>query len=163
HYGAYFAKIHEVLAEDGVVLLHTIGRSGPGTVTDPWIRKYIFPGGYIPALSEVVPHIEKQRLIITDIEFLGPHYAETLRLWRERFCANWSKGSEIYDDRFCRMWEFYLAGSEIAFRYLGLTVFQIQMVKRRDALPMTRDYISEWERNHPNRPVERQASDSRFA
>lgn len=163
HYAEYFAKIQEILADDGVALLHTIGRSGPGTVTDPWIRKYIFPGGYIPALSEVVPHVEKHSLIITDIEFLGPHYAETLRLWRERFCANWSKVSEIYDDRFCRMWEFYLAGSEIAFRYLGLTVFQIQMVKDRNAVPMTRDYIGDWERNHPNRQVARQASNQRFA
>ena len=153
YYRHYFNKLHEVLADDGVALLHTIGRSTMPSSTDPWIQKYIFPGGYIPSLSEVVPHLERTGLVITDIEFLGPHYAETLRHWRERFCANWDKAAEIYDQRFCRMWEYYLAASEMAFRHLGLTVFQIQMVKRRDAVPLTRDYISDWERDQRNRRV----------
>lgn len=146
HFGQYFGKIHEVLADDGVALLHTIGRSdGPGN-TDPWIRKYIFPGGYIPSLSETVPAIERTGLIVTDIEFLGPHYAETLKAWRERFRGNWDKVADLYDENFCRMWEFYLAGSEVSFRFLGLTVFQIQMTKRVGVVPVTRDYIGEWER-----------------
>ena len=143
HYGSYFAKIRELLADDGIVLLHTIGRSGPPSVTDPWVRKYIFPGGYIPSLSEVMPAIEHAGLVVTDIEFLGPHYAETLRAWQNQFQANREKVKAIYDERFCRMWEFYLAGSEVAFRNMGMTVFQIQMVKNRESLPMTRDYIAE--------------------
>ncbi len=146
HFGQYFGKIHEVLADDGVALLHTIGRSdGPGN-TDPWIRKYIFPGGYIPSLSETMPAIERAGLIVTDIEFLGPHYAETLKAWRQRFRENWDKVADLYDENFCRMWEFYLAGSEVSFRFLGLTVFQIQMTKRAGVVPMTRDYIAEWEK-----------------
>lgn len=150
HFGQYFGKIHEVLADDGVALLHTIGRSdGPGN-TDPWIRKYIFPGGYIPSLSETVPAIERAGLVVTDIEFLGPHYAETLKAWRERFRRNWDKVADLYDENFCRMWEFYLAGSEVSFRFLGLTVFQIQMTKRAGVVPMTRDYIGEWEKTGGN-------------
>jgi cyclopropane-fatty-acyl-phospholipid synthase len=146
HYREYFEKIEELLAEDGVALLHTIGRSGPPTSTDPWIRKYIFPGGYIPALSEVMPHIERSGLMVTDIEFLGRHYAETLRRWSERFQAKRDRVRDIYDERFCRMWEYYLATSEVAFRHLGMTVFQIQITRRPDAVPMTRSYIEDWER-----------------
>ena len=159
HFGQYFGKIHEVLADDGVALLHTIGRSdGPGN-TDPWIRKYIFPGGYIPSLSETMPAIERAGLIVTDIEFLGPHYAETLKAWRERFRGNWDKVANLYDENFCRMWEFYLAGSEVSFRFLGLTVFQIQMTKRAGVVPMTRDYIGEWEKAGGNaRPASERAA-----
>jgi len=141
HYATYFRKIRQLLADDGVALIHTIGRLGPPTATDPFIAKYIFPGGYIPALSEMVPSIERSGLIIADVEFLRLHYAETLRAWRERFLANWDKAAAIRDQRFCRMWEFYLAGAEAAFRYQGLVVFQVQLVKRIDALPVTRDYM----------------------
>jgi len=145
-YSTYFNKVHELLKDDGVALLHTIGRSGPPNVTDPWIRKYIFPGGYIPALSEVSPAIERAGLTITDIEFIGPHYAETLRAWSNRFQANRDKVKALYDERFCRMWEFYLAGSEVSFRHMGMTLFQIQMVKNRESVPMRRDYIGDAER-----------------
>jgi cyclopropane-fatty-acyl-phospholipid synthase len=128
-----------------VALLHSIGRSdGPG-VTNPWIRKYIFPGGYAPALSEVLPEIEKARLWVTDVEVLRGHYADTLREWRQRFIKHRDEIKQIYDERFCRMWEFYLAGSEIAFRRQGHMVFQIQLARRYDAVPLTRDYIGEWE------------------
>ncbi len=144
-YPHYFGKMKELLADNGIAVLHTIGRSGPPNVTDPWIRKYIFPGGYVPSLSEVTPVIERSGLVITDIEFIGPHYARTVRAWRKRFRANWNKVREIYDERFCRMWEFYLASSEIAFRHLGLTVFQIQMAHSHMAVPPTRDYISRLE------------------
>ncbi|HET8729130.1 MAG TPA: cyclopropane-fatty-acyl-phospholipid synthase family protein [Alphaproteobacteria bacterium] len=145
HYPQFFAKVRDLLAEDGVMLLHAIGRSdGPGT-TNPWIRKYIFPGGYIPALSEVLPSIERMGLMVTDIEILRLHYAETLRHWRQRFLANLDRVKEIYDERFCRMWEFYLAGSEVSFRYGGLMVFQIQLAKSIDAVPLTRDYVGLFE------------------
>src|SRR5215813_3945548 len=141
HYGTYFRKVRDLLSEHGVALIHTIGRSEPPTVTNPFIAKYIFPGGYIPALSEVVAAIERSGLVITDIEILRLHYAETLRAWRERFLANWDKAAAILDEQFCRMWEFYLAGSETAFRYQGLVVFQLQLAKRVTTLPITRDYI----------------------
>jgi cyclopropane-fatty-acyl-phospholipid synthase len=146
HFRTFFATIHGLLADDGVALLHTIGRvDGPG-VTDPWMRKYIFPGGYIPALSEIVAAVEKEDLWITDVEVLRMHYAETLRCWRERFLFNRERARQLYDERFCRMWEFYLAGSEVAFRHLGLVVFQIQLAKRPDALPLIRDYMVDDER-----------------
>jgi cyclopropane-fatty-acyl-phospholipid synthase len=129
-------------------LLHSIGRKdGPGS-TNPWIRKYIFPGGYIPALSEVLPAAEKLRLWVTDIEVLRLHYAETLRAWRSRFERNRDRVREIYDERFCRMWELYLVGSEIGFRRQDLMVFQLQLAKAVDTVPLTRDYIIEWEREH---------------
>jgi len=141
HYGTYFKKVRELLSENGVALIHTIGRSEPPAVTNPFIAKYIFPGGYIPALSEVVAAIERSGLVLTDIEILRLHYAETLRAWRERFLANWDKAAAILDEQFCRMWEFYLAGSETAFRYQGLVVFQLQLARRVATLPITRDYM----------------------
>src|SRR5262245_46138288 len=141
HYGTYFKKVRELLSENGVALIHTIGRSEPPAVTNPFIAKYIFPGGYIPALSEVVAAIERSGLVLTDIEILRLHYAETLRAWRERFLANWDKAAAILDEQFCRMWEFYLAGSETAFRYQGLVVFQLQIARRVATLPITRDYM----------------------
>ncbi len=148
HYGEFFNKASDLLSDDGVMLLHTIGRSfGPGA-TNPWLRKYIFPGGYVPALSEVLPVIERAGLHVTDIEILRIHYAETLKAWRSRFTANRARVAEIYDERFCRMWEFYLAGCEANFRFGGIAVFQIQLSKRLDTVPLTRDYISEWERAH---------------
>jgi cyclopropane-fatty-acyl-phospholipid synthase len=145
HYGRFFAKVRDLLADDGVALLHTIGRSdGPG-MTHRWIRKYIFPGGYSPALSEVLPAIERARLWVTDVEVWRLHYAETLRQWRYRFNANRARIGALYDDRFCRMWEFYLAASEVAFRCLGHAVYQIQLAKRIDSVPLTRDYMGERE------------------
>ena len=148
HYPAFFRRVRELLAPDGVALLHSIGRAdGPGS-TNPWIRRYIFPGGYSPALSEVTPVVEKTGLFVTDIEILRLHYAETLRRWRARFLANRERVRQLYDERFCRMWEFYLAASEIAFRHQGHIVFQMQMAKKVDAVPITRDYVTDWERSH---------------
>ncbi len=140
-YDEFFRKCRAALADDGVMLLHAIGRSeGPG-VTNPWIGKYIFPGGYIPALSEVLPAVERAGLLVTDIEILRLHYAETLKAWRQRFLAHRDEVERIYDRRFVRMWEFYLAASEMAFREQGLMVFQMQLTKRQGVVPMTRDYI----------------------
>ena len=141
HYVTYFKKVRELLGDNGVALIHTIGRSDPPAVTNPFIAKYIFPGGYIPALSEVVAAIERSGLMLTDLEILRVHYAETLRAWRERFLTNWDKAAAILDEKFCRMWEFYLAGSETAFRYQGLVVFQLQLAKGVATLPITRDYM----------------------
>jgi len=146
HYGTYFRKVRDLLSDDGVALIHSIGRSEPPTATNPFIAKYIFPGGYIPALSEMVAAIERAGLIITDLEVLRLHYAETLRAWRKRFLANWDKAAAIRDETFCRMWEFYLAASEAAFRHQGLVVFQVQLAKRVNALPITRDYMFKAER-----------------
>jgi cyclopropane-fatty-acyl-phospholipid synthase len=141
HYDTFFRKAAQLLAEDGVMLLHAIGRSEGPNVTNPWIAKYIFPGGYIPALSEVLPAIERAGLLVTDIEILHLHYAETLKAWRERFLAHAGDVRRIYDERFLRMWEFYLAASEITFRKQGMMVFQIQLAKRPGIVPITRDYI----------------------
>jgi cyclopropane-fatty-acyl-phospholipid synthase len=146
HYETFFRKSEQLLAEDGVMVLHSIGRSEGPSVTSPWIAKYIFPGGYIPSLSEVLPHIERSGLLITDIEILRLHYAETLKAWRERFLAHREEVERLYDQRFVRMWEFYLAASEMSFREQNLMVFQIQLTKRQDVVPMTRDYISREER-----------------
>jgi cyclopropane-fatty-acyl-phospholipid synthase len=141
-YDAFFNKCAKLVAEDGVVLLHTIGRSSPPGITNPWIAKYIFPGGYIPALSEVLPAIEKAGLIVADVEVLQLHYAETLKAWRERFLAHRDEVVRLYDQRFVRMWEFYLACSEMAFRMGEMVVFQIQMTKRKGLIPTRRDYIA---------------------
>ena len=154
HYHTFFDQAAKLLKRDGVMVLHAIGRSGPPAATDTFIRKYIFPGGYIPALSEVLPHIERAGLVVTDIEILRLHYAETLRHWRERFMANRDKAVEIYDERFARMWEFYLAGSEAAFRWQDMMVFQIQLARRNDTLPLTRDYIAANERALEKREAE---------
>ncbi|OYW61543.1 MAG: SAM-dependent methyltransferase [Azorhizobium sp. 32-67-21] len=142
HYADYFRKVRDLLDENGVMLLHSIGRSDVPAVTNPWIARYIFPGGYIPALSEVLPEIEKAGLVVTDIEILRLHYAQTLKAWRERFLAHREEVLRLADTRFCRMWEFYLAASEMAFRHQGLMVFQIQIARRQEAVPLTRDYIA---------------------
>jgi cyclopropane-fatty-acyl-phospholipid synthase len=141
-YDAFFRKCAQILDDDGVFLLHSIGRSSTPSVTNPWIAKYIFPGGYIPALSEILPAIERARLVVTDIEILQLHYAETLKAWRERFLAHREEVERLYDERFVRMWEFYLASSEMAFRESDMVVFQIQMAKRKGVVPQTRDYIA---------------------
>ncbi len=141
NYRVFFGKIHDCLKDNGVALLHTIGRlSGPG-VTNPFIAKYIFPGGYVPALSEIMPAIEASGLIITDIEVLRLHYAETLAAWRHNFQSAWDQAASMLSERFCRMWQFYLAGCEVSFRYHNLAVFQIQMAKQIGAVPLTRDYL----------------------
>ncbi len=141
HYDTFFRKSAQLLADDGVMLLHSICRSEGPNVTNPWIAKYIFPGGYIPSLSEVLPRIENSGLLVTDIEILRLHYAETLRHWRVRFLAHREEVERIYDQRFERMWEFYLAASEMSFREQDMMVFQIQLTKRQGVVPMTRDYI----------------------
>ena len=146
NFDAYFQTVARLLAEDGVALIHAIGRSEGPSTTQPWIAKYIFPGGYIPALSEVLPAIERSGLLVTDIEILRLHYADTVRCWRERFEANRAEIARLYDERFCRMWEFYLAASEISFRYFDHMVFQIQLARRSDAVPIVRDYIADAER-----------------
>jgi cyclopropane-fatty-acyl-phospholipid synthase len=146
YYSAFFAAVSRCLAPDGVTLLHAIGRSGVPGHTNPWLAKYIFPGGYCPALSEVLPRVEKSKLVTTDIEILRLHYAETLRNWRRRFAANRDTIASLYDERFCRMFEFYLAGAELSFRRDGMIVFQIQLTHDQTAAPLTRDYITETER-----------------
>jgi cyclopropane-fatty-acyl-phospholipid synthase len=146
HYDKFFRKSAQLLADDGVMVLHSIGRSEGPNITNPWIAKYIFPGGYIPSLSEVLPAIERSGLLVTDIEILRLHYAETLKHWRERFLAHREEVERIYDQRFVRMWEFYLAASEMSFREHTMMVFQIQLAKRQDVVPMARDYIGREER-----------------
>jgi len=141
-YDAFFGKCAKLLDDDGVMLLHSIGRSSRPGITNPWIAKYIFPGGYIPALSEVLPAIERAQLIVTDVEALQLHYAETLKAWRERFLAHRDAVAQLYDQRFVRMWEFYLAASEMAFREGDMVVFQVQIAKRKAVTPATRDYIA---------------------
>jgi cyclopropane-fatty-acyl-phospholipid synthase len=142
NYQAYFDQVARLLKDDGVAVIHSIGRTGGPDTPQSWIAKYIFPGGYIPALSEVLPYVERAGLIVADIEILRLHYAETLRCWRERFAARRAEIAAIYDERFCRMWEFYLSISELAFRYRGHMVFQLQLTKRIDAAPITRDYMA---------------------
>lgn len=145
HFATYFGTIARHLREDGVALVHGIGRSdGPGA-TNPWIAKYIFPGGYSPALSEVLPAVEKAGLWATDIEILRLHYARTLAEWRARFLQHREEIKALYDERFCRMFEMYLSGSEFAFRHGGHMNWQIQLARRVDALPLTRDYMLEEE------------------
>jgi cyclopropane-fatty-acyl-phospholipid synthase len=146
HYEEFFDHASRLLADDGVMVLHSIGRFGPPGSTNPWISKYIFPGGYIPALSEMLPVIERSGLLIADVEVLRLHYAETLKAWRERFRAKWNEAAELFDERFCRMWDFYLAGSESSFRGNAMMVFQLQLVKKQDAVPLTRDYLHEAEK-----------------
>lgn len=146
HYAEYFGGVQHLLTHDGLALIHTIGRlDGPGS-TNPWIAKYIFPGGYIPALSEMALSVERSGLFMTDVEILRLHYAETLREWRRRFMERRAEAVRIYDERFCRMWEFYLAGSETSFRNEGMVVFQMQIAKKIESLPLTRDYMLEDER-----------------
>jgi len=141
HYQEYFAKISDLLVEDGCVLVHSIGRRGGPGSTAAWIRKYIFPGGYSPAVSETVAEIEKSGLWITDMEILRLHYGETCLEWDKRFQKNRDKVAAMMDERFCRMWEFYLIVSEFSFRYSKNMNFQIQMAKKPDGVPITRDYM----------------------
>ena len=137
-YETFFRRCAELLTDDGVMMLHSIGRPD---ATNPWIAKYIFPGGYIPALSEVIPAIERAGLLVCDVEILRLHYAETLKAWRERFMARREEAVQLYDERFARMWEFYLACSEMSFRKQNMMNFQVQLTRRQGVVPMTRDYI----------------------
>ena len=142
----YFGAIHRLLADDGVALIHSIGRRTSPGVTSPFTRKYIFPGGYIPALSETLAAVEEQDLWVTDIEILRLHYGKTLRHWRENFARERAAVAALYDERFCRMWEYYLASAEFAFRYGDQMNFQLQLARRRDAAPIARDYMVDAER-----------------
>ena len=146
YYDAFFRAIRRLLAPRGLALIHSIGRMSRPTYTSPWVRKYIFPGGYVPSLSEVFRATEAVRLWVTDVEILRLHYARTLRDWQRRFAANRDRVAEIYDERFCRMWEFYLAGAEASFRQGTNMVFQMQLAKDRTAVPLTRDYMVDTER-----------------
>jgi cyclopropane-fatty-acyl-phospholipid synthase len=140
-YDIFFRKCAELLQDDGIMVLSAIGRSEGPNITNPWIAKYIFPGGHIPALSEVLPAIERAGLLLNDIEILRLHYAETLRAWRDRFLAHRDVAEQLYNSRFVRMWEFYLAASEMAFRHQAMMVFHLQLTKRQGVIPITRDYV----------------------
>jgi cyclopropane-fatty-acyl-phospholipid synthase len=145
HYDEFFGKVRELLTDDGVCLLHSIGRMAPPGSTSPWLIKYIFPGGYVPSLSEAFAAIERAGLWVTDVEILRLHYAETLRHWHQRFQDNRDRVRSLYDERFCRMWEFYLQLCEIAYRRLNWMVFQAQIAKCVDTVPLTRSYLTRWD------------------
>ncbi len=141
HYAEYFRTLRNLLTPDGIALIHAIGRSDGPSVTNPWITRHIFPGGYSPALSEVFRAVEHQKLVATDVEILRLHYAETIRHWRRRFDANRDAIAALYDERFCRLFELYLAGSEYSFRHLNHMVWQLQLARHQAATPLTRDYM----------------------
>jgi len=141
HYGGYFRTVSDRLSPEGIALIHTIGRAEPPGVTSPWITKYIFPGGYVPSMSEALKAIEKQALFTTDVEIWRLHYAETLRHWYDRFMDNIDKARALYDERFCRMWRYYLVASELTFRLNRQVVFQFQLSPKQDVVPLTRDYL----------------------
>ncbi|MDH4742816.1 cyclopropane-fatty-acyl-phospholipid synthase family protein [Sphingomonas sp. CBMAI 2297] len=159
HYRTFFRKVRELLTPEGVMLLHTIGRAGGPGVTDAFTLKYIFPGGYIPALSEIAQGYEGLRYFMTDVEVLRLHYAETLKHWYARTVAARDAIVGLYDERFYRMWCFYLAGCHVSFQYGGLVNYQLQFSRSRDALPLTRDYMFEAERalREPHKVTLRQA------
>lgn len=146
HYLEFFDALSRLLAPDGVAVIHAIGRKGPPGEADPWIDKHVFPGGYCLSLSEVFAAVERSGLWVTDVEILRLHYAETLRHWAERFQGERGRAAALYDERFCRMWEYYLAVCEAAFRVGGLMVFQIQLARDIRAVPLTRDYVVDAER-----------------
>jgi cyclopropane-fatty-acyl-phospholipid synthase len=145
NYQAFFDQVGSLLADDGVALIHSIGRSDGQAASDPWTSKYVFPGFSLPALSEILPAVERAGLRVTDLEILRLHYAQTLFHWRERFLANREAALALYDERFCRMWDYYMAAAEMGFRYGGHMVFQVQLAKRVDAVPITRDYMAQAE------------------
>lgn len=145
NYDVMFKKSYELLKKEGVMVVHAIGRPKGALTQDRFNDKYIFPGAYVPSVGQVVPAIEQAGFLIRDIEILPIHYAKTCRMWRERFVANWDKAAELYDERFCRMWELYLAASEVAFRHHRFMIFQIILAKHQDMVPFTRDYIAQGE------------------
>jgi cyclopropane-fatty-acyl-phospholipid synthase len=155
HYGEFFAKINALLDDDGLMLLHSIGKMSPPGTASPWLRKYIFPGAYSPALSEVFPVVEQAQLWVTDLEFLRLHYARTLNHWHRRFEANRAKIAEMYDERFCRMWEFYLISAETMFTTGSQLVFHMQLARKRDNAPIVRDYITDTQREYKAREAGR--------
>ena len=148
HYREFFAKIRALMDPDGVMLLHSIGHMSPPGTASPWLRKYIFPGAYSPALSEVFAAVEQESLWVTDLEFLRLHYAKTLAHWGQRFAANRARIAQMYDERFCRMWEFYLTSAEMMFRSGSQLVFHMQLAHKRDAVPIVRDYVTDLQRKY---------------
>jgi cyclopropane-fatty-acyl-phospholipid synthase len=146
HFEDFFSKVRDLLTPDGYAFIHSIGRTTPPGTTGPFIRKYIFPGGYIPALSEVFAATERLGLWVADMEVLRLHYYYTIRHWRQRFAANRDKAAALYDERFCRMWEFWLSAAELDFQHGNSMVFQLLLSKKRDAVPITRDFIVDAER-----------------
>jgi len=156
HYPEFFAKINALIDDDGVMLLHSIGHMSPPGTASPWLRKYIFPGAYSPALSEVFTAVEEASLWVTDLEFLRLHYAKTLNHWHRRFAANRARIAAMYDERFCRMWEFYLISAEMMFRTGSQLVFQMQLARKRDAVPIVRDYVTDLQRHYRENEAERQ-------
>ena len=154
HYEEFFAKLNSLLADDGLALIHSIGKMSTPSAGSRWLRKYIFPGGHVPTLSEVFPATQENHLWTTDVEVLRLHYAETLKHWYERFMSNRSEVAALYDERFCRMWEFYLIVSERSFRDGSHMVFQLQLAHKRDAVPLTRDYIAAAEDRYRRREAE---------
>ena len=141
HYREFFRQLHALLADDGVALLHTIAKKNDPRPINPWTQRYIFPGAYVPTLSQLAPIVERQEFWLTDLENWRLHYAKTLAAWNDRFQAGRAEAAALFDERFCRMWEFYLQSCEVGFRMAGLCVFQMQLAKHIDALPITRDYI----------------------
>jgi cyclopropane-fatty-acyl-phospholipid synthase len=148
HYGEFFAKVNALLADDGLMLLHSIGHMSPPGTAGPWLRKYIFPGAYSPALSEVFTAVEQASLWVTDLEILRLHYAKTLNHWWRRFDANRAKIVAMYDER-C-MWEFYLVSAEMMFLTGSQLVFHMQLAHKRDAAPIVRDYVTDRQRAYRN-------------
>jgi cyclopropane-fatty-acyl-phospholipid synthase len=146
HYGEFFAKVNQLMTDDGIMLLHSIGHMSPPGTASPWLRKYIFPGAYSPALSEVFTAVEQNSLWVTDLELLRLHYAKTLAHWERRFQTNRALVAQMYDERFCRMWEFYLISAEMMFRTGSQLVFHMQLAKKRDAAPIVRDYVTDVQR-----------------
>ncbi len=151
HYGEFFTKINELMADDGIALIHSIGHMSPPGTASPWMRKYIFPGAYSPALSEVFEAVERNSLWVTDLEFLRLHYAKTLAHWIQRFEANRGEVEAMYDEKFARMWEFYLVSAEMMFRTGSQLVFHMQLARQRDAAPIVRDYITDIQRTYAER------------
>lgn len=154
HYGEFFGKINELMDDDGLALIHSIGHMSPPGTASPWLRKYIFPGAYSPALSEVFEVVEQNSLWVTDLEFLRLHYAKTLAHWSQRFEANRDKVEAMYDARFARMWEFYLISAEMMFRTGSQLVFHMQLARKRDAAPIVRDYITDLQRDYKRQEAE---------
>ncbi|MFA9386904.1 MAG: class I SAM-dependent methyltransferase [Methyloceanibacter sp.] len=148
HYDEFFAKVNALLEDDGLMVLHSIGHMSPPGTASPWLRKYIFPGAYSPALSEVFTSVEQASLWVTDVEVLRLHYAKTLNHWWRRFEANRDKVAAMYDERFCRMWEFYLVSAEMMFLTGSQMVFHMQLARQRDAAPIVRDYITDLQREY---------------
>src|SRR5262245_40935418 len=158
HYGEFFAKINQLIADAGIMLLHSIGHMSPPGTASPWLRKYIFPGAYSPALSEVFTAVEQASLWVTDLEILRLHYAKTLAHWCRRFEANRTRIADMYDERFCRMWEFYLISAEMMFRTGSQLVFHMQLSRRRDSAPIVRDYVTDLQRHYREIEADRLAS-----